>query len=146
MGGECAQPTHGKLRGREEELLYLTFVFSVQHAKQSKTNDCSIRLFVHVRMGSDLDGNKSSSDRKLLSLLETTSCKHKTRKKGQLNDMFFNSFNKKRERERKEKKHTILSIGRKSKKKSHPPLTDECNLTEQKEKYIQAETRRIFWI
>ena len=37
--------TRARVAPEKEELLYLTFVFRVQHAKQSKTNECPIRLF-----------------------------------------------------------------------------------------------------
>ena len=47
----------GRVSDRKEELLYLTFVFPVQHAKQSKTNERSIRLFVHAHTHTHMGDN-----------------------------------------------------------------------------------------
>ena len=104
MGGECQWRTHGREREsaapEEEELLYLTFVFRVQHAKQSKTNEWPIRLFSFTGTWEvTLIKNKSNSDRPALSFIvaahdsfSSSSSSSSQSRIGQSNDVLDNTL------------------------------------------------------
>jgi hypothetical protein len=80
------------MSNRKEELLYLTFVFSVQHAKQSQTNECSIRLFVHAPMGGNLHGNKEKKLGHIVIVYLKTTCIDIKKGKDRSNDVFDNNL------------------------------------------------------
>lgn len=110
---------------KKEELLYLTFVFSVQHAEQSKMKrffDPPFRSIQNKKRWPKENKRKPLSDLFARFLqLKTRFQRHGKQKTGQLNVLFCNNLNMRerndngrRKEKSRERENTILSIRRKS--------------------------------